>query len=112
MARYQSDATTAKELIICAVALIASQLIDYERIEGEDRFNCTAESGSAERRPTSEFSAGALVGRDSVKPRWVYNACYEVPVEVYRPSPITLAAQQFLAQFSPGYGAMRFALVP
>src|SRR5207248_9340463 len=62
MARYQSEATTAKELISCAVALIASQLIDYERIEGEDRFNCTAQSGSAERRPTSEFSAGR-VGR-------------------------------------------------
>src|SRR5438477_8182609 len=58
MARYQSDATTPKELISCAVALIASQLIKYKRIEGEDRFNYGAQSGSAERRPTSEFSRG------------------------------------------------------
>ena len=33
----QSEATTAKELIICAVALIASQLIDDKRIEGDDQ---------------------------------------------------------------------------
>src|SRR6266446_4515575 len=77
MARYQNDATTAKELISCAVALIASQLINCERIEGGDRFNYKTQGGSAERRPTSEFSPGrALVGRDSVEPRYVYNACY------------------------------------
>src|SRR5207237_8709723 len=76
IARYQSDATTPKELISCAVALIASQLIKYKRIEGEDRFNYGLPSGSEQRRLPVNFPAGALVGRDCVEPRSVYNACY------------------------------------
>jgi hypothetical protein len=39
MARYQSEATTAKELISCAVALIASQLIGDKLITDDTKFN-------------------------------------------------------------------------
>src|SRR5438045_2106664 len=39
MARYQSEATMAKELISCAVALIASQLIGDKLITDDTTFN-------------------------------------------------------------------------
>jgi hypothetical protein len=93
--------------------LIASQLIKYKPIEGEDRFNYRAPQGLP--RSVSlpvNFRGDALVVDTPSSHDRCTTLAMEVPVEVYQSSPIPLLPQQLLAQSSHGYGAMRFAAAP